>query len=184
MAKAPKKQKQPKKAKKRRIVEVIPGASDAEGYDDYCWSEDGGATCVPPTSVFQSLANAPPPLSTCANNTCGAYLDASLPTCDDHFGSVDQFATDAFGPLCESTDVYRTSIKVGDGRKKGFQYNVPSSASDDEEACRTVVAAQRAFTVGGGWDVGGWGGMPGDARGCPGITGMKNIAKRRPEHSE
>ena len=44
-----------------------------EGYDDYCWSEDGGATCVPPTSVFQSLANAPPPLSTCANNTCGAF---------------------------------------------------------------------------------------------------------------
>ena len=30
MAKAPKKQKQPKKAKKRRIVEVIPGASDAD----------------------------------------------------------------------------------------------------------------------------------------------------------
>ena len=30
MARAPKKQKQPKKAKKRRIVEVIPGASDAD----------------------------------------------------------------------------------------------------------------------------------------------------------
>ena len=30
MAKAPKKQKQTKKTKKRRIVEVIPGASDAD----------------------------------------------------------------------------------------------------------------------------------------------------------
>ena len=29
---------------------------------------------------------------------------------------------------------------------------MPSSASGDEEACRTVVAAQRAYTVGGGWD--------------------------------
>jgi len=120
-----------------------------EGYDDYCLSEDGGATCVPPTSVFQGLANAPPPLSTCTNNTCGAYLDASLPTCDDHFGSVDQFATDAFGPLCESTDVYRTSVNIGKGRKKSFQYDVAGSASDE---CMTVVAAQRAFTVGGGWD--------------------------------
>ena len=32
-----------------------------EGHDDYCLSEDGGATCVPPTSVFQGLAKAPPP---------------------------------------------------------------------------------------------------------------------------
>ena len=123
-----------------------------EGYDDYCLSADGGVTCVPPTSVFEGLAKTAPPLATCSNNTCGAFLDPALPTCDEHFGDVDHFATDAFGPLCESTDVYRTSIKVGDSRKKGFQYNVPSSASDDEEGCRNVVAAQRAYTVGGGWD--------------------------------
>jgi hypothetical protein len=99
--------------------------------------------------VFQGLAKAPPPLATCANDTCAAFLDAALPTCDDHFGSVDHFATDAFRPLCESTNVYRTSVNIGKGRKKSFQYDVASSGS---EACMTVVAAQRAFTVGGGWD--------------------------------
>ena len=46
-------------------------------------------------------------------------------------GSVDHFDAAAFGPLCESTDVYRTSIKVGDGRKKGFQYDVASSSSEE-----------------------------------------------------
>lgn len=131
---------------------VLRRLTHTEDYGKYCLSEDGGKTCADPTSVFQGLASSPSPLAACANNTCRAYLDAALPTCIEDVATVDAYATDALGPLCDSTSVYRDSVKVGDGRKKVFMYNIVAGSTDEHTACNNDVAATRAFAVGGGWD--------------------------------
>ena len=89
--------------------------------------------------------------ATCANNTCGAFLDPALPAgADGHFGSVHHFDTAAFRTALRSTDVYRTSVNIGKGRKKSFPVRRREFWFGRRDGRPSWQ--QRGFTVGGGWD--------------------------------
>ncbi|KAH8073783.1 hypothetical protein JL720_10854 [Aureococcus anophagefferens] len=133
------------------LRKLIRQVQRTDGFADYCLSDDGGATCVEPTSLFRGVYDASAaPSNDCALATyCAPYWPDAVPACAADAATSrtsDYDPGDALYAMCNSTDVMRV--------KRGFRYSVKMSAnaSGAEADCRGGLAAQRAYTVGGGWD--------------------------------
>ena len=133
------------------LRKLIRQVQRTDGFADYCLSDDGGATCVEPTSLFRGVYDdALTPSNDCALATyCAPYWPDAVPACAADAATSytsDYDPGDALYAMCNSTDVMRV--------KRGFRYSVKMSAnaSGAEADCRGGLAAQRAYTVGGGWD--------------------------------
>ena len=133
------------------LRKLIRQVQRTDGFADYCLSDDGGATCVEPTSLFRGVYDdSAAPSNDCALATyCAPYWPDAVPACAADAATSytsDYDPGDALYAMCNSTDVMRV--------KNGFRYSVKMSAnaSGAEADCRGGLAAQRAYTVGGGWD--------------------------------